>query len=151
MSKEHKKYSVAWYGIIRSLERPLRPREPGRTLLGERKTCDLTFTCNKVAKAIWHLIWHLCKNKPRKQIWSPRLRYQFCFKLVTFQMAVKSVTHVSNVVGMSFGALCNKITRETKFISPNIALSTTITCKLLTCYSRFWSRSINLQFVFYQI
>ena len=40
-------------------------------------------------------------------------------------MTVKSVTYVSNVVGMSFGTLCNKITRETKFISPNIALSTT--------------------------
>ena len=41
-------------------------------------------------------------------------------------MTVKSVTYVSNVIGMSFGTLCNKITRETKFISANIALSTTI-------------------------
>ena len=40
-------------------------------------------------------------------------------------MTVKSVTYVSNVIGMSFGTLCNKITRGTKFISPNIALSTT--------------------------
>ena len=47
-------------------------------------------------------------------------------------MAVKSVTYVSNVIGMSFGALCNKITRETKFISPNSALSTTINSNLPT-------------------
>ena len=64
------------------------------------------------------------------QSWWPR--YQSCFKLVTFQMAVKSVTYVSNVIGMSFRALCNKITRETKFISPNIALFTTINCNLPT-------------------
>ena len=38
-------------------------------------------------------------------------------------MAVKSVTYVSNVIGMSFGAICNIITRETKFISPKIALT----------------------------
>ena len=47
-------------------------------------------------------------------------------------MAVKRVTYVSNVIGMSFGALCNKITRETKFISPNRGLSTTINCNLPT-------------------
>ena len=36
-------------------------------------------------------------------------------------MTVKSVTYVSNVIGMSLGTLCNKITRGTKFI----VLSTT--------------------------
>ena len=44
--KEHEKYSVARYGM-RSLERPLRPREPSRTLFSMRSNRFVLFRSNE--------------------------------------------------------------------------------------------------------